>query len=197
MRHHNLIPSLLALVLGASASNTAMAHGGLYARAGLGLGFYNVSFDASDDTGLEGLMVPVEVLLGGSLVPGLVVGGAVSFDYAPAPSGQAGGIELKVDISQFLLALAPFVAWYPDPDGGWHVQARAAWGRLETSAQEASLDGEDPSGVVVSAGGGYDVWVSDTLGIGGLVRLTYAPLAHEDLSYSTVAVNLLASLTYY
>lgn len=89
-----------------------------------------------------------------------------------------------------------FVDFYPDPDAGYHGQFRIGWGGLETSV-DGGVGGSDPTGLVMSLGGGYDYWLTDALGVGGLARFTYAPLSQNDVTFHTLAFNLLASVTYY
>lgn len=189
---------ILGIVAALLLPAAAQAHDGFYLRGGAGLGYYSTSAEfAGRDESLSGLSIPMELLVGGSIFSGFVVGGGLSVDYAPSPSYTQNGMDVSIaDVSQFLIAIGPFVDFYPDPDAGYHGQFRIGWGGLETSV-DGGVGGSDPTGLVMSLGGGYDYWLTDVLGVGGLARFTYAPLSQNDVTFHTLAFNLLASVTYY
>lgn len=198
MRYFSSLTVGLVLALGLLATtDTAHAHGGFYARGGVGLGYYSMSVDVPvGEQSFSGMTIPIEVLLGGSIIPGLVIGGGLSLDYAPSPSYSSNGADSDTDFSQYLIGIGPFVDFYPNVDSGLHVQGRVGWGGVETSTANGA-GASDPTGLMMTIGGGYDHWMSDTLGVGVLGRLTYAPLSLNDLSFPTIAFNVLASFTYY
>lgn len=136
-------------------------HDGFYMQLGTGLGYYSVSAEAGGiESGYSGLTVPLSLMLGGSPIPGLAIGGGFMIDYAPSPGMTINGRDYDpgIDVSQYIIGIGPFADYYLDPKGGLHFQAFAGWGGLETSA-EGNAGGSDPTGFLMALGAGYDVWL--------------------------------------
>jgi hypothetical protein len=96
----------------------------------------------------------------------------------------------------YLIGIGPFVDFYPNPHDGLHFQGLLGFGALETSSK-GNAGGSDPTGFLVSLGGGYDWWVGNEWSIGVMGRLAYAPLSLNSVSYSTLAPAVLATFTYH
>ncbi|HET9957458.1 MAG TPA: hypothetical protein VFQ61_23325 [Polyangiaceae bacterium] len=188
---------------GLSTSQEAKAephlHDGFYLQLATGVGYYNSSAEAgANKVGFSGATLPFSLMLGGSPIPGLAIGGSLMIDYAPSPRYKINGqtFDSGLDISQYVIGLGPSVDFYPDPSGGLHFQGFVGWGGLETSA-DGNAGGSDPTGLLLAVGAGYDFWVGNEWSIGGLGRLTYAPLSMNDVTYSTIEPALLATFTYH
>ena len=109
--------------------------------------------------------------LGGTPLPGLVIGGTVSSTTGRGTfKGRPEGSESDASISR--VGLAAFVDWFPQPDDGWHVGAALGFAALTVT--DSSLD--DAVGAAFSAKvfGGYDWWIGPqwTLGLAAMFAAT-------------------------
>jgi hypothetical protein len=172
-------------------------HDGFYLQMSIGPGYLQSSIDIpNSDTKMTGATVSSQLLIGGSLMPGLVLGGGFIDDYAFSPGASVNGQDLEVsDTSLYLISLGAFVDFYPNPAEGLHFQAFAGWAALE-STTNGNSGGSDPTGLLITLGGGYEWWVGREWAIGILGRFGYAPLSMNDVSYSTISPALLATFTY-
>jgi hypothetical protein len=182
---------------GQEESGGARTHDGFYMHAGAGLGYYSLSSSGGVyDEELSGLTKSFAFLIGGSVIPGLAVGGGFTLDHASSPTYTIDGQELELaDVSQMLLSIGPFVDFYPDPQGGLHFQGMVGWGGVETSSS-GNVGGSDPTGVVFTLGGGYNFFFADEWSVGALARLSYASLSLNDTSYSALSPALLVDVTF-
>jgi hypothetical protein len=179
-----------------AADNT---HDGFYMQAATGLGYYSASAEVGNfDASFSGMTIPLSLMLGGSPIEGLAIGGGFMIDYAPSPTYELNGQDVgsTIDFSQYIIGIGPFADYYFNPEGGLHLQAFVGWGGLETSA-EGDAGGSDPTGLVTALGVGYDVFISSEWSVGGMGRLTFAPLSIDDVSYTTFEPALLVTLTYH
>jgi hypothetical protein len=173
----------------------ARTHDGFYLQLGAGLGYLSVS---SNQVNASGLTLPAsQLLIGGSPIRGLAVGGGFIADYAPAPGASIGEQEADLpSLSQYLAAVGAAADFYLDPAQGLHFQGFVGVGGVETSG--GGVVGEsDPSGMVLAIGAGYEIWLADEWSIGPLFRFIYAPLSRTNVTYSTLSPALLASLTFH
>ena len=176
-----------------------LTHDGFYLQAATGLGYYSVSAEVQTmEATYSGVTIPMSLMLGGSPVKGLAIGGGFMIDYAPSPGYEVNGQEFdtNIDFTQYVIGIGPFVDYYLDPAGGLHFQAFVGWGGLETSA-EGDVGGSDPTGLVMALGAGYDIFVSDEWSIGCAGRFTFAPLSLNDVSFTTIEPALLLTATYH
>jgi hypothetical protein len=169
-------------VVGASDAhaNEPFEHDGFQFRAAVGAGVATDSESAEDGSfgGRISGFVPlaVEVYLGGAPRPGWTLGGMLSL--MPATTGASasfhgqGSSAGSSSVGLGLTGLGPYIDWYPDSHGGFHVSvmgmgvlADAADGHVSTSIG---------SGFALGAGVGYDGWVHERWSLGVLARLTYA-----------------------
>jgi hypothetical protein len=106
---------------------TARLHDGFFARADAGLsGFVaGVSGSASGRTRIYGIGQSGSIWIGGTPLPGLVVGGSL-WTALIDPSFVEKGALISPDDDSVKLTLGrlgPFFDWYPNPRRGFHVQA--------------------------------------------------------------------------
>lgn len=173
----------------AHADSAARTHDGFHFQVAGGLGYYNVSNDAQP---FSGMTIPTQILLGGTLMDGLAFGGGMMLDYSPAPSTDVQGVS-----SQTVLGLGVYGDYYLNPTAnGLHVQGFLGWGGLETSFM-GNVGGSDPTGLVVSAGVGYDKWLNDQWSYGVIGRLTYAPVSLNGNSFTTIEPAVVGVLTWH
>ena len=176
----------------------AHTHDGFYLHFNAGLGYLSTSAEAAGSkVEYSGITFPSTLLLGGTVGP-VVIGGGFFGDYAPSPTASLNGVEYpsSADVTMTLIGIGVFCDIYPDVTKGLHFQPFVGWGGLETSVN-GNVGGSDPTGLVLAVGGGYDFFISDNWSFGGMVRIAYAPLKLNDVSYSTFSPSLLATITYH
>jgi hypothetical protein len=186
--------SLLAVVAWSSpdADAAPRIHDGFYMQLTTGLGYYNVSFDP--DSSISGMTTPFGLMMGGTVMPGLAIGGGLFFDYSGSPTLEAGGAEGDLGTAQMLLGIGAHADYYLKPEGGLHFTGFLGWGGLE---ETEGAGGSDPTGLVIGVGGGYDWWIADEWSAGVLGKLDYAPLKFNDASFTTTAFSVLGTLTWH
>ena len=134
----------------------------------------------------DGTSLSVSLAFGGSLRNGIVLGGALMIDRILGLSGtdeQGATLDLGGYDFTFLL-IGPFLDVYPDPGGGLHLQAALGLATLGVSrpqnAQSSNTSIDDPSGVGVALGAGWELWLGDDVSAGALLRVSWAPLDVQE-----------------
>ncbi|MBN2340910.1 MAG: hypothetical protein JXX29_14825 [Deltaproteobacteria bacterium] len=186
----------VCLIAGTQAKADPRTHDGFYLQAGVGLGGYRMSVDDTEST-FSGLTLPAQFFIGGTIAKHLVIAGGFFLDMAPAPKYKVDGTESELlgDFKQFLLGIGTVFDFYVWSDKGLHFPFFIGWGGME-SVWEGDASGNDPTGLIMYFGAGYDVFVADELSIGGLFRFVIAPLKYEDYKYPTIEPGVLFTLTY-
>ena len=148
------------------ASLGAHLHAGFYFREALGVGFSSLSADGPFGrtvmtSGIPGLPTADGlVLLGGTPARGLVLG--AGFQEMSMQGYFRGGAHDRTSANGEELTVGPFVDYYPDPAGGFHVGALVGLsGALVTgggSEMSLSLGG--------TIFGGYDWFVGRQTSVG-------------------------------
>jgi hypothetical protein len=179
----------------AEPESRSRVHEGFYFQLAGGLGYFSASSGGLFDQNISGLTIPTQMLVGGSIIPGLSIGGGAFVDIAPSPGLSVNGNSLPVDITQLLIGLGGFVDYYLNPQGGFHLQGFAGWGGIETITS-GSIGGSDPTGFVSFLGAGYDWRVGEAASVGLLSRVILAPLDLGGVSFFTVSPGLLLTFTY-
>jgi hypothetical protein len=182
-------------------------HDGFYFQGTIGAGYTRTSTelglgDQTADLSVYGFGTTGSVWFGGTPVPGLAIGGGTfgSTAFAPNSKLSVGSTELEgtneADTALSLGIVGPFADWYFNPHRGLHAQLLVGYGiAWITSGGQTSSD--NPSGVGLLVGLGYDFWVGHEWSIGFLGRFAYAPLSYEGQSYPTMAPGLVATFTYH
>lgn len=187
-----------SVVVAAEARAAEYTHDGFYLQLDGGLGYYHMSASqGAADLSFSGVTSASAFLLGGSIAPGFVIGGGVVTDYVFSPKAKLNDRDLGTGPThQYLFGIGPFVDFYPDPHKGLHFQGMVGYGGVESSF-EGDVSGNDPTGLLLSFGGGYDWWVAREWSIGVMGRFIYAPLSYNDVGFTTIAPALLATFTYH
>jgi len=172
-------------------------HDGFYMQLTGGVGYYSSSAEAAGtEVSFSGTTLPVSLMLGGTLKPGLAIGGGFFVDTASSPTYKVNGMEQAADISQYVVGLGLTVDYYVKPEGGTHIQGFVGWGGLETSSG-GNAGGSDPTGLVLFVAGGHDWYVTDSWSGGVMGRLAYGSFSLNDVGYGTIAPAILGTLTYH
>jgi hypothetical protein len=156
---------------------TAHRHDGFYLRLGLGAGYGRATssgtlYGQSVKMTYKGWGPAYELLIGGTVATGFVVGGGFVGQDIKDPTlslemngtsldALLGSQDLTVHGSLGVGALGPFVDWFPDERGGLHVGAMLGLALL-------GLPGDQ--GFAGSLWGGYDVWVGNQWSLGAQAR---------------------------
>jgi hypothetical protein len=187
MRVSNFVLALATALIGCLATSSASAqepdletgvreHDGFYLRLGIGLGYGFGKAKPEDgpsdaEADVTGIGIPTELAFGGTLAPGLVLGGGSYGFVVPVPKYKNDLSE--VDGGQLVASgVGPFVDYYIDPRGGAHVQGALLLSYISNQSKDAQPAGAG-FGFGAMLGGGYEVFVSDQWSIGVLARLTY------------------------
>jgi hypothetical protein len=198
---------ILAGLIGVSASafsSFALAsepetHDGFFFQGNIGGGYLSTSGgEAPLDMTISGPAVAGGLLFGGTISPGLVIGGGTANSVALGPKIEVGDQEADsdLDVKLNLSTIGPFVTFYPDPHGGFSLHAMVSYGVVSITVEDRESD-DNPTGVALTGGVGYDFWVAPEWSVGVFGRFTYAPLKYEGETYTTLAPSLLATSSYH
>ncbi len=198
-------------VAGLFVSSTASAseprtHDGLHLSLGVGAA-YNVTGVAIDpeppnnpDTSFSGAGIGALLMIGGTPIPGLAIGGASMGFHTFSPTVKIGDRETEAEGDAVGNLLGVYGDYYFDPHGGFHALAMFGF---------ASLDDGDPKtdNLALGLGGvlgvGYDVFIADEWSLGGLLRLqmnltgTRDDETKVDVAYGSIVPALLFTATYH
>jgi len=188
------------------ASAAPQTHDGFYFRGAAGLGYLHSGLSTSPaapgapDQSLSGLAVGFDAWFGGSLMPGLVLGGGLTSFDVPSPSFKSGPVSGSFNGHLMLNIVGLFGDYYFDPNKGMHAEALLGYGILSAQASNGATSSNDPTGLALGVGFGNDWWVSDEWSIGVLGRLIYAPLSYSaggaTAKYSTITPALMGTFTF-
>ncbi len=165
-------------------------HDGFYLRLGVGGGYLVSKWTLAEETessaGAQGATVPVELAIGGTPSPGVVIGGGSWAVHVPSATYTAGrGDFTSEETADYgsISMLGPFVDVYPAPRFGAHLQFAPCLA-LVAPGTSSEIVTEELSGTGFGAmvGVGYEGWVSDQWGMGLLVRnqFVYAQVTDSD-----------------
>jgi hypothetical protein len=196
-------------------------HDGFYLRMGIGVGggSYAGTLKSSDQlfdgAGVDGkgFTIPVELSVGWTVAPGLVIGPGIFGASMPSPRDRAKnyGATVEADAGSVVFSsLGPFADYYFDPRQGLHVQGGIAYavavaGKSTDSSAAYKIPSSDYSGSGWSAmlGFGWETWVGDQWSIGVLGRLQYGHVSldasegHDSVSMAFLLPTVLATFTYH
>jgi hypothetical protein len=178
-------------------------HDGFYLRMsfGVGSGTSTLRFANQEETSPEykfsGTAAMFDIIIGGSPVPGFVIGGALVSHRILNPKVTYGGDDATLDgeVSANLMTMGLFAALYPDPRSGFNVHALLGYG--ETSYTLGGLQSvNNPVGLVAMGGLGYDFWIGDQWSLGPDVRIAYAKHSTTSDSYDIKATDFIPTIAF-
>jgi hypothetical protein len=185
-------------------------HGGFYLRLSIGVGYLWNRVEGTNNSEkftIRGSILPLEVLLGGTALPGLVIGGGLwlnpglQFKYET----DNGTTDLEDDYSLMFAQFGPFVDYYPDPKQGLHFLGAATitnftLNRRDTFETTTGADRE-ANGFAFTVGVGQEFWIGKQWSAGILGKFTYATLSRSEagLSYDHEILTpaVLATFTFH
>lgn len=216
-------PPVTAIAPTSSPASTSAVHvhDGFYLRLGIGLGGASFAGEvtspnpALDGAGFEGraVAIPVEVAIGGTPAPGVVVGLGSYASVWPLPHNKLKdfGQSIESDGGSITVASSgPFVDWYFRPAEGLHAQAAI------TFATATVAKSTDPSaryllpwrdfsgsGWSLVTGLGWETWIGDQWSAGVLGRIQYGQVSLkssdgiEKIPSAFAVIAAMATFTYH
>jgi hypothetical protein len=160
----------LYLSIGAGASGLSMSRSGHVSAGGSAPTYVG-------DSSIAGGGGSFELTLGGTLRPGLVLAGTLVDQTVGSPSlhSDAGDVPLDGQLHYGLLGAT--LAWFPEPNGGFHLGGTLAlaraWAHSPPPHFAEYLGG---AGGAIAFDAGYLWWVSDQWSLGLNARLSAARL---------------------
>ncbi|MCC6900620.1 MAG: autotransporter domain-containing protein [Polyangiaceae bacterium] len=157
----------------------ARTHDGFFFRIGLNGGPLMLSWDAPSDPKWSGFQSGFDLLIGGSPVDGLAIGGALIANRTTDPTYEVGGAESTWKGSMLFAGLALFADWYLNPHEGLHFQGLVGFAAVDFVSDSGQSGGNDPTGTMFGLGAGYDFWISNQWSIGPFGRVIYSSVSAE------------------
>ncbi len=159
----------------------AREHDGFYLRLQLGPGYFfdkeSRERDGQDPVVVSeagGFATGFEFLAGGTVADGFVVGGTLAITRVANYEKTIGPDTAETADVIGLTLLGPFIDWYPDVSGGFHV-----YGLLALAGGSSRDTDWQRGGLAIGGGAGYDWWISDEWSIGVLGKVVLAALGEE------------------
>lgn len=151
---------------------------GFYLRLGVGGGYVSDHETVSGGSGgsLHGPGETFDVFLGGSIVPGLALGGGFTVSSVSNPTVEYEGQSIQGSGSLSLGILSGFADWYPSPTGGLHVLAMGGYAAFGANDAGGDSIGPTARGLSLGLGVGYEWSLGAHWGVGAMARYIYAPL---------------------
>jgi outer membrane autotransporter protein len=179
-----------AMLMTGTAFADPQLHDGFYMKLGGNLGWASVSesYDVGgSDMSISGFQVGEDFLFGGSVIPGLAIGGGLIGGHAPSPSADFGGTSVELDGTLHFIDLTAFVDYYIAADGGFHLTGFLGYAFLDFTRSGGASSGNDPGGPAFGFGAGYDFWVGNEWSIGPYARFMYGALSAEGYKDSYIS----------
>jgi hypothetical protein len=179
-------------------------HDGFYLRMSFGMGPGKGTFTQKsegyepDEYKFAGLGAAFDVMVGGSPLPGFVIGGAVVGHTIIDPSVKLNGTALTTGNSQYaynMSTFGAFVAIYPDPKLGFNFHGLAGVGTISVKAGDATVTPE-PVGLALMGGAGYDFWIADQWSMGPDFRLAYCKAFASNSPVTNDASILMPTISF-
>ena len=179
-------------------------HDGFYLRLAIGFGYLsntiNLGASSGFDTELKvtGTTLAMEVLLGGAVIPGLILGAGIWADPLLSPKFEVGGASGSINDNQSvqLSRLGLFVDIYPDPKSGFHVQGNVGLAAFSITNKSTDETLANAKGLGLGGAVGYEWWVSQQWGAGVMARFTYSSLSADGESHRVIYPSILISFTF-
>jgi hypothetical protein len=167
---------------------TYQVHEGFYVRADIGLGTFSGSLSGNalvNDIDTSGTQLAFDLLLGGGLAPGIILGGGAQYAAPLSGDWEVGGTKVA-DGDMSTLLIGPFIDGFPDAKGGWHFGGLAGLSRVTF---DAGVD-SDAIGFGGSVWAGHDFWVAPEWSVGGLLRASALRATENDVTATKLCFTL-------
>lgn len=172
-------------------------HDGLYLRVGLGGGYLDVhSRFAGYKFSLSGGAMGVDLMIGGTPSPGLVVGGGYWLSSVSSPNVELDGESSTASGTLDFGLIGPFIDFFPNPKGGFHAGGLLGIAMLSAADSSGSTQGED-EGFGGGLFAGYDVWIADQWSLGGSVRAGMGSISSEGETFTPMNIEVMFTGLYH
>lgn len=146
---------------------------------------------------MRGVAIPLEIMLGGAIVPGLVLGAGIWATPLTHPKmeyqGETGDITgYRVQFSR----LGPFVDYYPNPSDGFHILGELAYSAFSITEDKTDVLVANVKGIAVTGGAGYEWWIGAQWSMGIMGKFSYAHLSGDGETHTLIAPVLVGTATY-
>lgn len=162
-----------------------------FAHLALGGGYFHASSGAQEDRRVfSGGTFSGQLAMGGRVGRKTLIGGAYLHDQVLGLSSTdevIDGDEPTLEGVSFALWAIGFFADIPvQVEPGLHFQMLLGIGTLAVARNGGNVD--DPNGLLVNLGVGYDFRVGQHLALGALLRASYSPQDVDEISGTSVLV---------
>ena len=182
-------------------------HDGFYMRFALGGGGFGASgsvepTNRSGNYKISGGGLGLTFALGGTPTPGLTLGGELFFQQSSKPTVTfPDGSSLKAPNDLNFGLIGPFIDWYPNAEGGFHVGGMLGLASMTVSDPNGNTKDSRLSGGGGALSIGYDFWVGRQLSLGVLGKVFGGSVSRSDLGitekYSVSGGSLFLSILYH
>jgi hypothetical protein len=158
-------------------------------------GTFAGGFDASGGAPSLGLDI------GSAIGRGFIIAGGFNGTFMSDPTMKNDTRMQRINRKSQLTMLTAMAEGYPNPAGGFHVGGGLGFASLrDPNVADTATSKQDQSGFGFFAHVGYEGWVGNYWGLGGLLRFTYAgtkgDFAGGTAEDTLTAFALLFSATY-
>ncbi|MDD9964745.1 MAG: hypothetical protein OXR73_00855 [Myxococcales bacterium] len=176
---------------------------GWYFRGALGLG---ATIDGWDDGSASGNITgggfALDLAAGITLLPGMAVGGALYWNYAPGGSvSQDSFPSMDLDALR-LVMIGPMVDWYLRPRrDGLHLQGALVLAALSADrarvASGTAVGTDTAAGVAIVGGAGWEFALTRDLAWGAAGRITLGRLSEGTTAHTLLNLSAVGTITWY
>lgn len=151
-------------------------HDGFYLRMSLGAGWAGTRIESSEagtsDVRVKGAGGGIDLMMGGTPTPGLVLGGGIFAVSASDPRLESGGTSSDLDGDASTTLIGPFIDVFFDSRGGFHLGGAVGFSTftIKPNDSDSDIDEKPYNGGGVALFTGYDAWISPDWSLGGYVR---------------------------
>jgi hypothetical protein len=152
------------------------------------------------DVDAAGGAIALEVDVGGAISKGFILAGSYTGTFLGNPDLKNDTRLARTSRQSQLQMLSVMGDVYPNPSGGFHAGGALGLASVRDTDLPNSNRSQDQSGLGLSAHVGYEWWVGNYWGLGGLLRFTYArakgDYAGGEATDKVTAFTLLFTATY-
>ena len=162
---------------------------GFYLRLGAGYGYMTTteSIGGQDAGKIKGAGGAFDLVIGGSPIPGLAIGGKLFSQWQTKPTVEVGSTSVESDKTVVLVSIGPVVDFFPDSkNGGFHVGG----GPLYSSLSAVNYTS---TGYALAVFAGYDFHVGGKWSLGPNVQFLYSSTSKDTVNDKTTSIAVFFS----
>ena len=169
---------------------------GWYVRLAAGLGILHDSVtNLAAPISINSPTFASQIAVGYDVDQGIVLGGALVFDWSLAPKVASSSVSLSTANLSLLMA---FIDYYLEPRrDGWHLLGGLGFGSYSLSDTSATVGNENAGGLGIMAGGGYEWPIDREWAMGVLGRVVLAAMNQDTGHHVVFAPSVSFTATWY